>query len=224
MAFGLYGYGAFPYGTPFAASEDYSDGGYNPMYHFQAAQNAGFSVGTADTNPRTLYVGNLDPNVTEEFIASLFGQIGLVTKAKIIDPTTEPYAFVEFADHYGASLALSAMNGRTLLDRQIKVNWAIKAAQPVIKVDTSKHFNVFVGDLSPEVDNKALMEAFAPFGAISDAKVIKDPQTLKSKGYGFVSYPNREEAERAIEQMNGQWLGRRVIRTNWATRKPVIDE
>jgi RNA recognition motif-containing protein len=54
-----------------------------------------------------------------------------------------------------------------------------------------------------------------------DAKVIRDPQTLKSKGYGFVSYPKREEAERAIEQMNGQWLGRRTIRTNWATRKPT---
>lgn len=54
----------------------------------------------------------------------------------------------------------------------------------------------------------------------SDVKVIRDPTTLKSKGYGFVSYPKREEAERAIDQMNGQWLGRRTIRTNWATRKP----
>lgn len=51
-------------------------------------------------------------------------------------------------------------------------------------------------------------------------KVIRDTTTLKSKGYGFVSYPKREEAERAIEQMNGQWLGRRTIRTNWATRRP----
>lgn len=79
---------------------------------------------------------------------------------------------------------------------------------------------MFVGDLSTEVDNKALKEAFAPFGEVSDAKVIRDVTTLKSKGYGFVSYPKRDEAERAIEQMNGQWLGRRTIRTNWATRKP----
>ena len=71
------------------------------------------------------------------------------------------------------------------------------------------------------VDNKTLQDAFAPFGSISDVKVIRDPATQKSKGYGFVSYPRREEAERAIEQMNGQWLGRRTIRTNWATRKPT---
>ena len=47
---------------------------------------------------------------------------------------------------------------------------------------------------------------------------------MKSKGYGFISYPKREEAERAIEHMNGQWLGRRTIRTNWATRKPTGNE
>lgn len=38
----------------------------------------------------------------------------------------------------------------------------------------------------------------------SDAKVIRDPQTLKSKGYGFVSYARREDAEKAIKLMNGQ--------------------
>lgn len=102
----------------------------------------------------------------------------------------------------------------------MKVNWATQPGTQQ-KVDTSKHFHVFVGDLSPEVDQKTLQDAFAPFGAISDVKVIKDPATQKSKGYGFVSYPRREEAERAIEQMNGQWLGRRTIRTNWATRKPA---
>ncbi|KAH7671497.1 nucleolysin TIAR, partial [Aphelenchoides avenae] len=131
---------------------------------------------------------------------------------------SDPYAFVEFVDHYTASQALTAMDRRLLLDKEMKVKWATQPGTQQ-KVDTSKHFHVFVGDLSPEVDNKALKDAFAPFGDVSDAKVVRDPQTLKSKGYGFVSYPKREEAERAIEQMNGQWLGRRTIRTNWATRK-----
>ena len=49
---------------------------------------------------------------------------------------------------------------------------------------------------------------------------MRDPQTLKSKGYGFVSFMKKVEAENAIALMNGQWLGSRSIRTNWATRKP----
>ena len=53
-----------------------------------------------------------------------------------------------------------------------------------------------------------------------DCRVVRDPQTLKSKGYGFVSFTKKVEAENAIALMNGQWLGSRSIRTNWATRKP----
>ncbi|KDR19108.1 hypothetical protein L798_06342, partial [Zootermopsis nevadensis] len=53
-----------------------------------------------------------------------------------------------------------------------------------------------------------------------DCRVVRDPQTLKSKGYGFVSFVKKAEAESAIAAMNGQWLGSRSIRTNWATRKP----
>uniref|UniRef100_A0A2D4MIR5 RRM domain-containing protein n=2 Tax=Micrurus TaxID=8634 RepID=A0A2D4MIR5_9SAUR len=53
-----------------------------------------------------------------------------------------------------------------------------------------------------------------------DARVVKDMTTGKSKGYGFVSFYNKLDAENAIVHMGGQWLGGRQIRTNWATRKP----
>ncbi|KAM6092449.1 nucleolysin TIAR isoform 5-T5 [Theristicus caerulescens] len=53
-----------------------------------------------------------------------------------------------------------------------------------------------------------------------DARVVKDMATGKSKGYGFVSFYNKLDAENAIVHMGGQWLGGRQIRTNWATRKP----
>ncbi|XP_054655385.1 nucleolysin TIAR isoform X2 [Dunckerocampus dactyliophorus] len=53
-----------------------------------------------------------------------------------------------------------------------------------------------------------------------DARVVKDLATCKSKGYGFVSFYNKLDAENAIVHMGGQWLGGRQIRTNWATRKP----
>ncbi|CAG9120075.1 unnamed protein product [Plutella xylostella] len=84
----------------------------------------------------------------------------------------------------------------------------------------AQHYHIFVGDLSPEIETQSLRDAFAPFGEISDCRVVRDPQTLKSKGYGFVSFLKKSEAESAITAMNGQWLGSRSIRTNWATRKP----
>uniref|UniRef100_A0A5S6QLL2 RRM domain-containing protein n=1 Tax=Trichuris muris TaxID=70415 RepID=A0A5S6QLL2_TRIMR len=182
--------------------------------------NSGESID--EFNPRTLYVGNLEPSVSEQFLVSLFSQIGTVSKCKIIHETAnDPYAFIEFGNHNAAVHALTAFNKRNLLGKEMRVNWATSPGAQA-KVDTSKHFHVFIGDLSPEIDNKTLRDAFAPYGEISDVKVIRDLQTLKSKGYGFVSFVSREDAERAIEQMNGQWLGRRMIRTNWATRKPGL--
>ncbi|KAJ8287289.1 hypothetical protein GJAV_G00049840 [Gymnothorax javanicus] len=130
----------------------------------------------------------------------------------------DPYCFVEFYEHRHAAASLAAMNGRKIMGKEVKVNWATTPSSQ--KKDTSNHFHVFVGDLSPEITTDDIKAAFAPFGRISDARVVKDMATGKSKGYGFVSFFNKWDAENAIQQMGGQWLGGRQIRTNWATRKP----
>ncbi|KAG2468810.1 TIA1 protein, partial [Polypterus senegalus] len=141
-------------------------------------------------------------------------------KMQIITQTAgnDPYCFVEFYEHRHAAAALAAMNGRKIMGKEVKVNWATTPSSQ--KKDTSNHFHVFVGDLSPEITTEDIKAAFAPFGRISDARVVKDMTTGKSKGYGFVSFFNKWDAENAIQQMGGQWLGGRQIRTNWATRKP----
>lgn len=173
-----------------------------------------------EIEPTTLYVGGLDHSVSHDLLCTLFSQIGPVVGCKVLrEPGYDPYAFVDFSNHQSASTALVAMNGRTFLGKEMKVNWASTPGnQP--KVDTSSHYHVFVGDLSPEVSSKALREAFSPFGEISACRIVRDSQTLKSKGYAFVSFAKRSEAESAITSMNGQWLGSRCIRTNWSTRKP----
>ncbi|CAH1116568.1 unnamed protein product [Phaedon cochleariae] len=173
-----------------------------------------------ESHPKTLYVGNLDLSVSEDLLCTLFSQIGPVKGCKIIrEPGNDPYAFVEFTNHQSASTALAAMNKRLFLDKEMKVNWATSPGnQP--KQDTSNHHHIFVGDLSPEIETETLREAFAPFGEISNCRIVRDPQTLKSKGYAFVSFVKKAEAENAIQAMNGQWLGSRSIRTNWSTRKP----
>lgn len=174
---------------------------------------------TDESFPRILYVGNLDPSVTEELLVTLFGKLGSCKGCKIIrEAGSDLYAFVEFAQHSDAQLALMAMNKRIVLGREMKVNWATSPGSQS-KVDTSKHFHVFIGDLSQDVESHQLREAFTPFGAISDCKVIRDPQTHQSKGYAFVCFIRQEDAEMAIASMNGQWIGGRAIRTNWANGK-----
>ncbi|CAF2113994.1 unnamed protein product [Rotaria magnacalcarata] len=178
-----------------------------------------------NANSRTLYVGNLDPSVSEDLLMALFSQMGTCRNCKIIhEPNSDPYAFIEFAEHQPAANALLAMNKRLVVGREIKVNWATTSAGTTSKIDTSKHFHIFVGDLAPEIDQNTLREAFSPFGEISEIKIAKFTDTQKPKGYCFISFANQSDAETAITSMNGQWLGTRKIRANWATRKGPNNE
>jgi len=99
----------------------------------------------------------------------------------------------------------------------MKVNW--ESAGSGQKEDTTNHYHIFCGDLSPEVDDQALHNAFSAFGSISEARIMRDPATNRSKGYGFVAFRIKEDAEKALREMNGEWLGGRAIRCNWANQK-----
>lgn len=116
-----------------------------------------------------------------------------------------------------AETALQTLNGRKIFDTEIRVNWAYQGQQN--KEDTTGHYHVFVGDLSPEVNDDVLAKAFSAFGTMSDARVMWDMNSGKSRGYGFLAFRDKTDAEQAIATMNGEWLGSRAIRVNWANQK-----
>lgn len=73
---------------------------------------------------------------------------------------------------------------------------------------------LYVGNLSYEVTESELNELFAPFGTIESAKVITDRYTGKSKGFGFVEMATRQEADQAINELNGKTVHDRQIVVN----------
>ena len=76
--------------------------------------------------------------------------------------------------------------------------------------------NIYVGNLSYQLSEEELREAFAQFGDVSSAKIITDKFSGQSKGFGFVEMPGQEEAEEAIKQLDGSALNGRNIRVNVA--------
>ena len=111
-------------------------------------------------------------------------------------------------EYFGTRILYHFIDASHYLGSQ--VNWATSPGGTP-KQDTSLHHHIFIGDLSPEIDTETLRNAFAPFGEISDCRVVRDPATNKSKGYGFVSFVEKHCAQTSIEQMNGQWLGSRYL-------------
>jgi RNA recognition motif-containing protein len=76
--------------------------------------------------------------------------------------------------------------------------------------------NIYVGNLSRDVVESDLKEAFQAFGEVQTTSIIKDKFTSESRGFGFVEMPNKDEAEKAIAGLNGKDLKGRNLTINEA--------
>ena len=79
---------------------------------------------------------------------------------------------------------------------------------------------LFVGGLSWNTTDDGLRDAFAAFGEVTDAKVITDRETGRSRGFGFVTFSEPGDADTAVEQMNGTLLDGRTVNVNEARERP----
>ncbi len=79
--------------------------------------------------------------------------------------------------------------------------------------------NIYVGNLSHDVTEEDLRQAFESFGQVESVNIIKDRFSGESRGFGFVEMPSRDEAQTAIKEGEGMELKGRVIRVNEARPK-----
>ncbi|XP_077587016.1 ELAV-like protein 1a isoform X2 [Stigmatopora nigra] len=78
---------------------------------------------------------------------------------------------------------------------------------------------IFIYNLGQEADESVLWQMFGPFGAVTNVKVIRDFNTNKCKGFGFVTMTNYEEAAMAIASLNGYRLGDKTLQVSFKTSK-----
>ncbi|HJZ19027.1 MAG TPA: RNA-binding protein [Candidatus Nanoarchaeia archaeon] len=75
---------------------------------------------------------------------------------------------------------------------------------------------LYVGNLSFSVDDSKLRDIFSSYGEIEEATVIIDKFSKRSKGFGFVTFKNDEDADKAVEEMNGKEVEGRTLKVNEA--------
>ncbi len=80
---------------------------------------------------------------------------------------------------------------------------------------------IYVGNLSYQVTDDELRQAFEAFGQVASANVIMDKFSGQSKGFGFVEMPSKEEAESAMRALNGKDLRGRALNVNEARPRPA---
>jgi splicing factor 3B subunit 4 len=167
----------------------------------------------------TVYIGNLDERVTDPLIWELMLQAGRIVNVHLpkdrVTQTHQGYGFVEFQTEEDAEYAAKVMNQVRLFGKPIRVNKASADKQKTLEVGAE----LFVGNLDPMVDEKALYDTFSKFGSlIAPPKIARDDANL-SKGYGFVSFADFDSSDEAIANMNGQYLMNKEITVGYAYKK-----
>ena len=131
------------------------------------------------------------------------------------------YGFIEFENRNQASEALEALNGKPLpnSNKTFKLNWASYNTNKNNQ-NNPNEFSIYVCELNPSVKSDKLRDFFKEkYKSVFDAKIIIDPSTKISKGYGFVKFHDKAESERAINEMNGQIIEGKAMKTGNATYK-----
>ena len=72
--------------------------------------------------------------------------------------------------------------------------------------------NIYVGNLSYDTDDHALRQAFEKYGSVDSVNIIFDKFSGRSKGFGFIEMPDNSEAQKAIDELDGQDLDGRNIK------------
>ncbi|KAG9795891.1 polyadenylate binding protein, partial [Aureobasidium melanogenum] len=162
------------------------------------------------SNSASLYVGELDPSVTEAMLFELFSSIGQVASIRVCrDAVTRRslgYAYVNYNSSDDGERALEELNYTLIKGKPCRIMWSQR--DPALR--KTGQGNVFIKNLDVAIDNKALHDTFAAFGNILSCKVAQDEHG-NSKGYGFVHYETAEAANAAIKSVNGMLLNEKKV-------------
>ncbi|XP_047952722.1 polyadenylate-binding protein RBP47B'-like [Salvia hispanica] len=160
-----------------------------------SAQTAPYHQPATLEEVRTLWIGDLPYWADENYLRAWFSHTGEVLSIKVIRNkiTGQP-------EGYGLNWASSGIGER--------------------RTDGGPEHSIFVGDLAPDVTDYLLQETFrVSYPSVRGAKVVTDPNTGRSKGYGFVKFADETERNRAMVEMNGLYCSTRPMRISAAAPK-----
>ncbi len=166
-----------------------------------------------------LWMGNIEPLMTEEIIMKSFNDYGFYPSSiKMIKDKRlnlmRNYCFINFDDMGEANKALIQLNGKKLknVNLTFKLNWANQ--------NSKENPNVYVGNLSPEIDDIELYNLFKErYPSVHHASIITDKGV--SKGFGFVHFLKREDYDKCLKEMDGFVFHNNAIKVKERKKKAV---
>ncbi|XP_061521507.1 polyadenylate-binding protein 1A-like isoform X1 [Phycodurus eques] len=169
-----------------------------------------------------IFIKNLDRSIDNNVLYDIFSIFGNILSGKVVcdEHGSKGYGFVHFETQEAAERAIAEMNGELLKDRKVFVGHfkSRKEREAELAVQAKEFTNVYVKNFGVDVDDNTLREIFKTFGSTTSVRVIMDERG-SCRGFGFVSFARHEDAQKAVDEMNGKELHGRMIYVSRAQKK-----
>ncbi|KAK1801583.1 hypothetical protein P4O66_004544 [Electrophorus voltai] len=128
------------------------------------------------------------------------------------------YGFVHFETREAAERAIERLNGMLLNDRKVFIGHFKSRKEREAEMGARGFTNVYIKNFGEDMDNDKLKEIFSKFGQTLSTRVMTD-ESGKSKGFGFVNFERHEDAQRAVDEINGKELNGKKVYVGYAQKK-----
>jgi len=187
-----------------------------------------------ERDARTVFCMQLSQRIRARDLEEFFSTVGKVRDVRMITCNKtrrfKGIAYIEFRDIESVALALG-LGGQKVLGVPIivqpsqaeknRAGQLAKAGQLAAAMATSTPgpMKLYVGSLHFNITEEMLRGIFEPFGRIDEILLMKDHETGRSKGFGFMTFHEGEDAKRAMEQLNGFEIAGRPMKVGYVTEK-----
>ncbi|XP_034016175.1 polyadenylate-binding protein 1A-like isoform X2 [Thalassophryne amazonica] len=166
-----------------------------------------------------IFIKNLDKSIDNKALYDTFSAFGNILSCKVVcdDNGSKGYGFVHFETQEAAERAIEKMNGMLLNDRKVFVGRfkSRKEREAELGARAKEFTNVYIKNFGDDMDDEKLRELF---GNAMSIRVMTDDNG-KSRGFGFVSFEKHEDAQKAVDEMNGKELNGKLIYVGRAQKK-----
>ncbi|XP_008298968.1 polyadenylate-binding protein 1 isoform X1 [Stegastes partitus] len=169
-----------------------------------------------------IFIKNLDKSIDNKALYDTFSAFGNILSCKVVcdENGSKGYGFVHFETQEAAERAIEKMNGMLLNDRKVFVGRfkSRKEREAELGARAKEFTNVYIKNFGEDMDDEKLRELFSKYGNAMSIRVMTD-DSGKSRGFGFVSFERHEDAQKAVDEMNGKEMNGKLIYVGRAQKK-----
>lgn len=180
-----------------------------------------------ERDARTVFCMQLSKTIRARDLEEFFSSVGKVRDVRMITCNKtrrfKGIAYIEFKDPESVPLAMG-LNGQKLLGVPIVVqptqaekNRIANSLPNMVQRTHYGPMKLYVGSLHYNITEDMLRGIFEPFGHVDNIQLMMDTETGRSKGYGFLTYRNAEDAKKALEHLNGFEIAGRPMKVGHVT-------